>query len=50
MPAQKRKEAEIRERAEAYTDPLARWAYLRANLPKEEDAAPFRQNFKMWWE
>ena len=40
----------MREKAETIKDPLARWSYLRAYLPKEEDNAPFRQNFKMWWE
>ena len=46
----KSKEADVRDRAERFTDPLERWAYLRASLPKEEDNAKFRQNFKMGWE
>jgi hypothetical protein len=49
-PAQKSKEVEVREKAETITDPIARWAYLHFNLPKEEDNAPFRINYKMRWE
>ena len=50
QPGQKSKEQQVREQAERYTDPLEKWAYLRINLPKEGDDAPFRLNYRLWWE
>ena len=50
QPGHKSKEQEVREQAERYTDPLEKWSYLRVNLPKEADDAPFRLNYRQWWE
>ena len=50
MLGQKSKEAQVRDRVATITDPVARWCYLHFNLPKEEDNAPFRINYKMRWE
>ena len=49
-PGQQSKEAEIRDKAEQYKDPLEKWAYLRANLPQEPDMTPFRLHYRPWWE
>lgn len=50
QPGEVSKDAAVREKAMEYKDPIARWNYLRVNLPREEDGVPFRMKFKQRWE
>lgn len=50
LPGQRSKHAEVLQDADAIQDPIARWNYLRVNLPKPDDDEPFRINFKQRWE